>query len=124
MEAGPNPYLFSSDSSIERTDRKTTVLPLGPREPVFIYEEVYLEESKKNWIMMNQKIDGLLHEILFDFNISATDENIKWLRKQIDELVLSYENSYNVKLPAATRAMVYKLIVRMAYDRFSIKSST
>lgn len=103
---------------------KTTVLPLGPREPVFIYEEVDIEEWKKHWIMMNQKIDGLLHEILFDFNISATDENIKWLRKQIDELVLSYENSYNVKLPAATRAMVYKLIVRMAYDKFSIKSST
>ena len=47
MEAGPNPYLFSSDSSIERTDRKTTVLPLGPREPVFIYEEVDIEEWKK-----------------------------------------------------------------------------
>ena len=100
---------------------KTTVLPLGPREPVFIYEEVDIEEWKST---DESKIDGLLHEILFDFNISATDENIKWLRKQIDELVLSYENSYNVKLPSATRAMVYKLIVRMAYDKFSIKSST
>jgi hypothetical protein len=118
-----DPFSFISNSSIETTGIRTTVTPLDSKEPIHIYEKIDIEEWKKALDYDESKIDDLLYEILVDFDIQTTSENMQWLKKQIDGLVLSSESIHNTNLPDQTRSMLSKLIIRMAYDKLCVKRS-
>lgn len=96
--------------------------PVTYREPLRFEEEINTEEWKRSLSYNESAIDDLLGNILVDFELDATGENMEWLKRQVDGLVSLYENKYDLHLPDATRSMVKNLIIRMAYDKLCIKN--
>lgn len=88
-----------------------------------IYEEIDLEEWKKSLRYSDEQIDNLLRDILADFSIETTPENIDWVKKNVNDLISLYEKKYQLQLESYMRSALEKLAVRMAYDRICLKNA-
>jgi hypothetical protein len=86
-----------------------------------ISEEIDLEEWKKSLRYDNTQVDNLLRDILIDFDIETSSENISWLKKNVGNLISLYEKKYDVQLQDYMRSVLEKLVIRMAYDKICLK---
>ena len=86
-----------------------------------IAEEIDLNEWKKSLRYDNTQVDNLLRDILMDFDIESSPENIDWLKKDVGNLISLYEKKYNVQLEDYMRSILEALVIRMAYDKICLK---
>ena len=91
------------------------------KEPISFQEEISLDEWKKSLEYDETKIKKILEEILLNFELDITDENIELLTKMFDNLIDIYEKKYQIALDKQTRIMIKNLITRMSYDKLCIK---
>jgi hypothetical protein len=94
--------------------------PITYRKPIEIREDIDLDEWKRSLTYGEAQVKSLLTEILSDFGLQLTEENLAWLRSSIDILINLYQRKYKTNLPAETFSMIFNLLVRVAYDRLCL----
>lgn len=94
------------------------------KEPIYMHQEIDLDEWEKSLKYNKTEVDGLLSKILIDFGLEPTPRNMNWLRDQFYGLISLYGDGSDKRLPDETRSMLVNLIIRMAYDNLCVNTPT
>lgn len=122
---------------VQLSEEKTDLLPLHHglvgnvpiksseqityKSPLVFHEEISTEEWKKSLTYDERQTEELMREILFEFDMEGTEDNLPLMKKMVSNIISHYEEKEEMILPEETRVMIYNLIVRMAYDKLCLK---
>jgi len=85
-----------------------------------VYQEINLDEWKKAISYSDDEVNFLLEKLLESYNIEPSEREKRWLSDQINELIDNYQKEFQLDLPREIRDAIFRIIVKIAYDRLVI----
>ena len=99
-----------------------STMPQAPSLPSIqgVYQEINLDEWKKAISYSDDEVNFLLEKLLESYNIEPSEREKRWLSDQINELIDNYQKEFQLDLPREIRDAIFRIIVKIAYDRLVI----
>src|SRR6266496_2836380 len=95
--------LSSSSSNSMRNLLIKSSEPITYRDPRKVYEDIDIQEWKNSLKYNDTQINNIVEEILLEFGLDTSNENVEFVNKEIDEIISLYERKYGVSLDSDMR---------------------